>query len=35
MREEIYLALNGKYRLEKSKELFDRFGKLYEEKIKL
>lgn len=34
MREEIYLTLRGKYELIKSKKLFDRFGKLYEEKIK-
>jgi hypothetical protein len=35
MREEIYLALNDKYKLEKSKDLFDRFGKIYEEKVKI
>ena len=34
MREEIYLALKDKYNLAKSKKLFDRFGKLYEEKVK-
>jgi len=34
MREEIYLALTEKHELEKSKGLFDRFGKLYEEKVK-
>lgn len=33
MREEIYLALKDKYELKKSKELFNRFGRLYEEKV--
>ena len=33
MREEIYLALKSKYEIEKSKNIFDRFGRLYEEKI--
>lgn len=33
MREEIYLTLKDKYELEKSKNLFDRFEKLYEEKV--
>lgn len=35
MREEIYLALKGKYELEKSKKIFEEFGKLYEEKVKI
>jgi hypothetical protein len=34
MREEIYLALTDEYNLAKSKKLFNRFGKLYEEKVK-
>ena len=33
MREEIYFALKDKYELEKSKKIFEKFGKLYEEKI--
>jgi hypothetical protein len=33
MREEVYLTLKDKYELEKSKNLLDRFGKLYEEKV--
>ena len=34
MREEIYFALKGKYELERSKGIFEKFGELYEEKIK-
>jgi tmRNA-binding protein len=34
MREDIYLALKDKFELEKSKKLFDKFGELYEEKVK-
>ncbi|MDP2628736.1 MAG: hypothetical protein Q8P15_02465 [Nanoarchaeota archaeon] len=33
MRKEIYFALKDKYELEKSKKIFEKFGKLYEEKI--
>jgi hypothetical protein len=33
-REDIYLALKDKFELEKSKKLFDKFGELYEEKVK-
>ena len=33
MRKEIYLALKDKHELKRSKELFDKFGKLYEKKI--
>jgi hypothetical protein len=35
MREEIYLALKGKYELEKSKKIFNKFGELYEKKLYL
>lgn len=35
MREKIYLTLRDKYKLIKSKKLFDKFEKLYEEKVKL
>lgn len=34
MREDIYLALKDKYELERSKKIFDKFGELYEEKVK-
>lgn len=34
MREDIYLALKDEYNLAKSKKLFNRFGELYEEKVK-
>ena len=35
MREEIYLALKDKYELERSKKIFEKFGELYEEKVKI
>ncbi len=35
MREEIYLALKDKYEIGKSKKIFEEFGKLYEEKVKI
>ncbi len=33
MRKEIYFALKNKYELDKSKNIFDKFGILYEEKV--
>lgn len=33
MREDIYFALKERHKLDKSKKLFNRFGKLYEEKV--
>ncbi len=35
MRKEIYLALKGRFELEKSKDIFERFGKMYEEKVSM
>jgi len=34
IRKEIYFALKDKYELEKSKKIFEKFGQLYEDKIK-